>query len=435
MKRTMAGVLSMLAIMLVVSCGGGDGDGKIGASGGGNSAAVAGARVEENHAAVTLSAGWTASDPSWGWSGGAAVQSTTPGATATFHFTGSSVRWIGARGRGMGIATVSVDGGPARQVDLFARPNDEVHTPIVTISDLSDGPHTLTITVTGQQNGSATGNVVVLDAFDVQPGTTVSHWQESNPEMIFSAGWIKSDTTLPWSGGGASNPPDAPLSAQESTTAGATLTLPFSGTGINWSGYRGPDGGVATVQLDGGAPTQVDTYSPTQKFQPVVFSASGLADGNHTLTITVTGQKNPASSAARVVVDAIDVITPGRRYEEYDSSVSYSGTWIDMHRDSRVFSEGASAVSNVGGATATFSFNGTSVTWIGCQKPSASGTARVTLDGVVQGDFSMNQPNPIEGYQMPVFRKDGLAPGPHTLVVEVITDGGGYVVVDAFDVR
>ena len=436
MKRYMAGAI-VLAMGMLVSCGGGDGDGKSGASGSGSGGPMAGvgARAEENDSAVTLSAGWTASDPGWGWSGGAAVQSSTAGTTAKFNFTGNSVRWIGARGRAMGIATLSVDGGPAREVDLFARPEDEVHTQVVTISDLSDGPHTLTLTVTGRQNGSATGNVVVLDAFDVQPGYTVSHWQETNPEMIFSAGWTKSAMNLPWSGAGASNPPDEPISAQESTTAGAILTLPFRGTGINWSGYRGPDGGIATVQIDGGAPTQVDTYSPTQKFQPVVFSVGGLADGNHTLTITATGSRNAASTNSRIVVDAIDVITPGRRYEEYDSSVSFSGTWDDMHRDSRVFSEGASAVSNHGGATATFRFSGTSVTWIGCQKASASGTARVTLDGVVQGDFSMNQNYPIEGYQMPVFRKDGLAPGPHTLIIEVVSDGGGYVVVDAFDVR
>lgn len=434
MKRYMVGVMAMLAGMLV-SCGGGDGDGKSGASGSGGPIAGVGARAEENDSAVTLSAGWTASDSGYGWSGGSAVQSSTPGTTATFKFTGNSVRWLGARGRAMGIATVSVDGGPAREVDLFARPDDEVHTPIITISDLSDGPHTLTLTVTGRQDGSATGNMVVLDAFDVQPGNTVSHWQDTNPELQFSAGWTKSSGAFPWSGNGVSNPPDLPVTAQETTTAGASVTVPFNGTGVNWIGYRGPDGGIANVQIDGGAATSVDTYSPTEKYQPVVFSAGGLADGNHTLTITATGSRNAASTNSRIVVDAIDVITPGRRYEEYDSSVSFSGTWIDMHRDSRVFSEGASAVSNVGGATATFRFSGTSVTWIGCQKASASGTARVTLDGVVQGDFSMNQNYPIEGYQMPVFRKDGLAPGPHTLIVEVVSDGGGYVVVDAFDVR
>jgi len=36
---------------------------------------------------------------------------------------------------------------------------------------------------------------------------------------------------------------------------------------ISWIGYRGPDGGIALVQVDGGAPSEVDTYSPTAKFQ------------------------------------------------------------------------------------------------------------------------------------------------------------------------
>ena len=422
---------------LLVSCGGGGGESAgVGSSGGGGGGAVAGAgvRVEETDPAVTLSDGWTASDSGWGWSGGAAVQSTKAGATASFAFSGTSVRWIGARGRAMGIASVSVDGGPARQVNLFARPVDEVHTEIITISDLSDGPHTLTITVTGQQDVSAMGNVVVVDAFDVQPGTTVSHWQDTDPNLTFTGGWTKSSTNFPWSGNGASNPPELPVTAQETATAGATVTLPFRGTAINWIGYRGPDGGIANVQIDGGAPTQVDTYSPTAKYQPVVFTATGLADANHTLTITVTGQKNAASTSSRIVVDAFDIYTPGRRYEENDPSVSFVGTW-DPHRDSRVFSEGASATSNQAGATATFSFTGTSVSWIGCEKSSASGTANIYLDGVFVKQVYLGQSYPIEGYQMTIWRADGLANGPHTVTIQVVTDGGGYVVVDAFDVH
>jgi hypothetical protein len=43
---------------------------------------------------------------------------------------------------------------------------------------------------------------------------------------------------------------------------------------------------------------------------------------------------------------------------------------------------------------------------------------------------------PLEGYQMTVFRQDGLAPGPHTLTIEITSrTGGSYVVVDAFDVH
>ena len=87
------------------------------------------------------------------------------------------------------------------------------------------------------------------------------------------------------------------------------------------------------------------------------------------------------------------------------------------------------------GATASFKFTGTSVSWIGCQKGSAGGVADVFIDGVFQAQVNLNQNYPIEGYQMTVFRKDGLPYGPHTLMIKVVSTSGSYVVVDAFDVR
>lgn len=391
-------------------------------------------RVEDS-SGVAFSGSWTRSDSSWGWSGGSAMQSTTAGATASITFTGTSIRWIGSRGRGMGIATVSVDGGPPREVNLFARPTDEIHTPVVTISDLGPGQHRLTITVTGRQDSQAQGNLVVVDGFDIQPGTTVSHWQDTNPGLQYSGAWSKSSVAYPFSGTGVSNVPELPVSAQETQAAGATLTVPFRGTAISWIGYRGPDAGIATVRIDSGAASEVDLYSPIATFQPVVFMAKGLADANHALTITATGRNNPASSAARVVVDAFDVITPGRRYEEYEPSIMYAGTSWTPHNDARVWSEGATATSNEPGATATFIFTGTSVSWIGCQKGSAGGVADVFIDDVFQERVLLNQNYPTEGYQMTVFRKDGLPYGPHTLKIQVVNTDRSYVVVDAFDVR
>lgn len=392
-------------------------------------------RVEESGGQVAFNGPWTRGDSSWGWSGGAAMQSATAGATASITFTGTSIRWLGARGRGHGIATVSVDGGPPREVNLFARPTDEIHTPVVTISDLAPGQHTLTITVTGRQDSQAQGNFVVVDAFDIQPGTTVSHWQETNPGLQFSGGWTKSSIAYPFSGTGVSNVPELPVSAQETQSAGATVTVPFRGTAISWIGYRGPDAGIATVRIDSGAASEVDLYSPIATFQPIVFTATGLADTNHALTITATGRKNAASGAARVVVDAFDVVTPGRRYEEYEPSIMYTGKPWTPHNDARVWSEGASATSNEPGATATFVFTGTSVSWIGCQKGSAGGVADVYIDEVFQERVRLNQSYPIEGYQMTVFRKDGLPYGPHTLKIQVVNTDRSYVVVDAFDVR
>jgi hypothetical protein len=392
-------------------------------------------RVEESSGGVTFSGPWTRGDSGWGWSAGSAMQSATSGATASITFTGTSIRWIGSRGRGMGIAMVSVDGGPPWEVNLFARPTDEIHTPVVTLSDLGPGQHTLTITVTGRQDSQAQGNVVVVDAFDIQPGTTVSHWQDTNPGLQYSGAWTKSSIAYPFSGTGVSNVPELPVSAQEAQAAGAAVTVPFRGTAISWIGYRGPDAGIATVRIDSGAASEVDMYSPIATFQPVVFTATGLADTNHALTITATGRKNAASSAARVVVDAFDVVTPGRRYEEYEPSIMYAGKSWTPHNDARVWSEGATATSNEPGATATFIFTGTSVSWIGCQKGSAGGVADVFIDNVFQEQVRLNQSYPIEGYQMTVFRKDGLPYGPHTLKIEVVNTDRSYVVVDAFDVR
>jgi hypothetical protein len=427
----------MLLAIPLVSC---SGDSTIGPleKGGGRYAlasfAEAATRVEDSDKRVSFTGAWTPADPGLGWSGGSAVQASVAGATASIAFEGTSIRWIGSRGRKMGIASVSVDGGPALEVNLFGRPTDEAHTHVVTISDLAPGKHTLTITVTGRRDGQAEGSVVVVDAFDLQAATTISHWQDTNPDLKYSAGWTKASASFPWSGSGVSNVPELPVTAQETSTAGQTVMVPFRGTAIDWIGYRGPDAGIAVAQLDGNAAVEVDMYSPTIVYQPVVYSATGLTDDEHTLRITATGRRNAASIGTRVVVDAFDVFTPGKRYESSDPSITYTGAWTHDNT-ARVWTAGVTSTSNQPGATATFHFTGTSVSWIGCEKGSAGGTANVYLDGTFVKQVMLSQNYPVEGYQMTVFRADGLAYGPHTLKIEVANTDGSYVVVDAFDVH
>lgn len=397
----------------------------------------AGAHVEESHAAVTLTGVWTQSDSRYGWSGGAARQSTAAGATASFSFTGSSVRWIGSRGAFSGIALVRVDGGPAIEVDLYAKPF-EIRTPVLTLYDLGEGPHTLTIEVTGRQNPNALSNAVVVDAFDVQP-PIVSHLQETDPDVTFSAGWTKAPDTFVWSGCCVRTVPDPAIGgARVTETAGETVTLKFRGTSISWIGYRGPDAGIARVQVNGGAVTEVDLFSPKAKVQELVFTATGLADTKekHTLTIEATGRKNDASTAAKVVVDAFDVTTPGRRYQETNAKeqapkIIFTGAWNDDNVN-RVWSEGAAATTSEKGARVAFSFTGTSVSWIGCEK-SSIGRANIYIDGAFKVRVNMNKPVPIEGYQRTIYRADDLTDGPHVLEIEAV--GDGFVVVDAFDVH
>ena len=386
-------------------------------------------RYEDSDPAVTFGPGWIA-DTSWfAWSGGGARESMTPGAQATFTFSGTSATWIGMRGPDSGIARVFVDGVLASEVDLFAR-SYEIRVPVFTVQGLASGNHTLTIEATGLKNPDSQAMnspyaLVVVDAFDV-PARAVSQLQDTDPDLLYTAGWTGSDESRSWSG----------WYGHVSATAGARATLPFNGTSIDWIGYRGPDAGIARVYLDGVLAGEVDLYYPDPRIQATAYSAAGLADADHVLTIEVTGAKSASATDARVVVDAFSVGRPAARYEETHSSVAYGGAWEHGNLN-RAWSMGTIAASSSPGASATFTFTGTGVSWIGSRK-STAGIARVYLDGAFVAELDTYAPT--DGLQNTIFEVTGLAQGAHALTIEVTgqknpASSSAYILVDAFDVR
>jgi hypothetical protein len=289
------------------------------------------------------------------------------------------------------------------------------------------------IEATSQKNVASNLAFVLVDAFDV-PAVTISRLQESDPAVVFTGtGWAQGVTGNEYSGGTVAG----------SLTAGDRATFTFTGTGVRWLGELGPDnGGIASVFLDGAFMTEVNTYAPSPDpahhsvFQAEHFKATGLADTSHTLTIEVTGRQDPAAARATVVVDAFDVVTSGTRRQETDPAVTYTGGWLQGNRD-HPYSEGTAALSVLPGDQATFTFTGTSVSWIGYRGPQA-GIARVILDGTVVAD-SLDLYIPSEGPQEPVFTLSGLPAASHTLTIQVtgsknLASTGTAVVVDAFDV-
>jgi hypothetical protein len=378
-------------------------------------------RFEQTDPSVTYTVGWS-QDASRSWSGGSAAVSTTPGAQATFAFTGPSVNWTGGRGPWSGIARVSVDGAFVAEVDTYSK-TEEIRVTMFTVNGLTNASHTLTIEATGRQNAAATSALIVVDAFDV-PGPAVSRLQETDPDISYSAGWSQGDTSRAWSAG----------IAAVSTAPGAQAPFTFTGTSISWIGARGPQTGIADVFLDGSLVAEVDTYSPTEKIQAAVFSAGGLADASHTLTIEVTGRMNAASTSALIVADAFEVTFPGTQIQETDPSVAYGSGWIQDNRD-KAYSQGSSAESNTVGAQANFTFTGTGVRWIGARGPQ-TGTARVFLDGAFAQDIDTYALT--EGPQHTDFTATGLAAGTHTLTIEVTGKNPAstnfWILIDAFDV-
>ena len=120
--------------------------------------------------------------------------------------------------------------------------------------------------------------------------------EESDPSVVYTGVWYtqrRSDL----SGG----------SFVESPFPISTASLTFNGTGVSWIGFKAAWGGIAQVYLDGAPQAMVDTYAPTDQVQAVMYTATGLAPGLHTITIKVTGTWNPAGCCSWVVVDAFDV--------------------------------------------------------------------------------------------------------------------------------
>jgi hypothetical protein len=398
------------------------------------------ARVEETDPSVSYTVGWTQGDGSKTWSGGTAAVSAAPGAQATISFTGTSVGWIGGRTPGTGIARIYVDGTFLTEVDTYSK-TEEIRVPMFETTGLADAGHTLTIEATGRQNAAATGALVVVDAFDV-PAATISRLQETDPSVTYTADWVQDNpvvTAIPgvttgmtqgsslraWSAG----------AARLSTTPGARATFTFTGTAVSWIGARGTQSGIALVSLDGAFVAEIDLYSPTEQIQAAVFTATGLADAPHTLTIEGTGRQNAAAQNALIVVDAFDVTTSGTRHQETDPGVAYGSGWILGNRD-KAYSEGATAESNTRGAQATITFTGTGIAWVGARGPQ-TGIAHVFLDGVFVGDIDMY--SPTEGPQHTVFSANGLAAGTHALTIQVANQSNPastdvWILIDAFDV-
>lgn len=88
------------------------------------------------------------------------------------------------------------------------------------------------------------------------------------------------------------------------STPGDSASFTFTGSTIEWVGSTNNNHGYASISIDGGPPVTVDGYSPDWVKQVTLFTRTGLPPGQHTITITATSGKNPASSGTYLDIDA-----------------------------------------------------------------------------------------------------------------------------------
>lgn len=126
--------------------------------------------------------------------------------------------------------------------------------------------------------------------------TKISTWFEDSSNIITYSGVWTDYPCAGCNGGGL----------KYAGATGSRADFKFTGTGIKWTAAKGPMMGKAKVSLDGVFMGNVDLYNPTNKLKSV-FPKAGLTPGAHTLTIEVSGLKNPSSTGTIVNIDSFEV--------------------------------------------------------------------------------------------------------------------------------
>jgi hypothetical protein len=262
---------------------------------------------------------------------------------------------------------------------------------------------------------------------------TVTRIEQDNPSIVYTGMWYPNSET-----------PNSAQSATLTNAIGATVALSFTGTGVTWIGPLDPYSGIAVVYLDG-VQSSVDTYGPTTLYQQPLFSVHGLAAATHTLSIEVPHVRDGETMGSWIWIDAFDiengagivggVSAPAGKIQQNNPSVTYSGNWY--LNTNPIMSGGTAALAMDANSSATVTFNGTGITWIGYQDQ-WSGIAKVYVDGALQSPL-VDTYTGSEKAQLPVYSVTGLSEGAHSLMIVVTgtrdaASAGNWVWVDAFTI-
>ena len=270
--------------------------------------------------------------------------------------------------------------------------------------------------------------IVVRPALASAQGT---HIEQDDPAITYSGNW--------WTNDGSEN---SGGHAKLTNARGSRASISFNGTGIQWIGVADAYAGLSTVYLDG-AKTIVNSYSPVSKYQNVMYSATNLAPGVHTLSIEITHERAAGTDGSWVWIDGFNIQgTPVQgevtantgTVQENDPAMSYTGAWFANLNPG--LSGGAAALSTDAGSRATLTFTGTGVSWVTEHDP-WSGIGRVYIDGNLMttvDNYASSTQIGVVGYSV-----SGLAPGTHSITIEATgtrdsSAQAAWVWLDAFNV-
>lgn len=252
-------------------------------------------RMQDDDLSVRFGGTWT-SKWRWGSSGQTDRVSPRTGAYALASFEGTGVAFVSRRGPDMGKARIYIDGVATATVDLYAS-SLQKSCVVWRAPDLTNGVHSIKVVVLGTKRAASRGAYVVVDAYEVTgakraaplPGSLVNN---GNSKLVRIGSWWASSRTAAFGG-----------SSWRSRTKGSSVTIRFKGTGFTWVGRKDAQSGKAEILLDGRSVGVVSQFATVGAERRVAWSATGLPDGVHNITVRTLGVDGTSGGDSRIDVD------------------------------------------------------------------------------------------------------------------------------------
>lgn len=359
--------------------------------------------IEETNVRLSFSGAWQ----QWSnaaLSGGGYRYGNAPGTSVVARFNGTRIEIIGRRGPEFGKALISIDG-VSTSIDLYS-PTTQFQQTLYVADTLEPGTHTMRLSWTGTKNAAASGTYINIDAMRITGSLLQgpARVDDADSRIACFGTWTS------WS-----HPSLAGGSYRYGMGSGTSALIRFNGTRLDVLGRTGPEFGQAKVTVDGVA-SIVDFYVPETRYQQPVFSTGELAEGDHTITIEWTGDKNAAATGTYLCLDALDVVgtllpVPGTTAEQGDPLISRGGSWTTTTDAGS--SGGSYAWTNSVGGSSYVSFTGRTISLSAVRGPDR-GIAEVYLDGVLTAAVDLYSPTVLRGT---AWSYGTLSEGDHTLLV------------------
>jgi hypothetical protein len=190
---------------------------------------------------------------------------------------------------------VTVDGKDAGTVNLYSA-STLWRQKVWNTGMLPSGTHTVTISWTGTA-GAGGGTLIGVDAFDVigtltdAVPTSPTRYEQTDSRVLRTGVW----RTYPKAAASG-------RSYNRSATTGASVTINFTGTRLDWVTMSGTTAGSANVYLDGTKVATITLNATSPTYNVVAWSSGPLANGKHTVRI-----ERVSGTTLYLPLDAVDI--------------------------------------------------------------------------------------------------------------------------------